>query len=197
MKYKFLSLILLSILYSCKPDNQNSYDMAFIHCKEIFEKNGGVGSFTSPNCLEGFKLPYFKSVTNTKDTISIHNLIGKPSVINMWFIGCVPCEAEVPGLNRLANKYGDKVSFLAIGRNKKEYLNEYLENNEWNFKHINDPNSLILTYSFNHTWGYPTTLISDKNGIIVKAFTGGKSDSTAIEHIVNEIEPTLIKLIDE
>jgi peroxiredoxin len=170
--------------------------MGYSNCKKIFEDNGGTGLFPQPNCLEGFNLPTFNAISTLNDSINTKKLKGKPTVINLWFVGCPPCEAEVPGLNQLANKYYDKVNFIAIGRNSDKYLSEFLENNEWTFKHINDPNEEIIRNSFNHVWGFPTTFIADKNGKIVKAFSGGKTDSTAVQSIINEIEPTLKAMIN-
>jgi len=183
------------VLVGCHSEQILTYEMGYSYCKKIFDDNGGTGIYPRSNCLEGFNLPNFNAVTTLNDSINAHSLKGKPTVINLWFVGCPPCEAEVPGLNQLANRYQEKANFIAIGRNSDKYLNEFLELNEWNFKHINDPDEEIIRNSFNNVWGFPTTFIADKEGKIVKVFSGGKTDSTAVQTIINEIEPTLKELI--
>jgi len=185
------------VFIACHADRQSTYDMGHEYCKKIFEENGGVGIFPRVSCLEGYSLPTFQGVSSTDDTINSQALVGKPSVINLWFVGCPPCEAEVPGLNHLAEKHDSRVNFIAIGRNSEKYLNEFLESNEWNFVHINDPDELIIKNDFNHVWGFPTTFVADKKGVIVKAFSGGRTDSTASETVINKIEPTLLRLMEE
>jgi len=185
------------LLTGCDSEQILTYEMGYANCKKIFEENGGEGIFPRPKCLEGFNLPNFNAISTLNDTINTNSLKGKPTVINLWFVGCPPCEAEVPGLNQLANKYHEKANFIAIGRNSDKYLSEFLEENEWSFKHINDPVEKIIRNSFNHVWGFPTTFIVDNNSKIIKAFSGGKTDSTAVQSIIDEIEPTLQKLISE
>ncbi len=127
--------------------------------------------FINPSsCLEGYHLPEFKSVANDGHSISMRGSIGKSTVINLWFIGCVPCELEIPGLDYLGSKYKDDVNFIAIGLNSKEDLDKYLSSEQkWDFIHINDPNSELLENVFKHEWGYPTTFIADRDGVIRKA----------------------------
>ena len=189
-------LVLMILITGCDSGQILTYQMGYENCNEIFEENGGEGIFPRPKCLEGFNLPIFNAISILNDTINTNSLKGKPTIINLWFVGCPPCEAEVPGLNQLANKYHDKANFIAIGRNSEKYLKDFLNDNEWNFKHINDPDEVLIRNRFNHVWGFPTTFIADKNGKIVKAFSGGKTDSTAVQSIIDEIEPTLIEMIN-
>lgn len=39
---------------------------------------------------------------------------GKPLVVNYWASRCPPCEAEMPGLERVWQRYKDKVLFLGL-----------------------------------------------------------------------------------
>lgn len=187
--------IFLVLLMGCDSQQVQTYEAGYFNCKKVFEDNGGTGIFPPPSCLVGSNLPDFKAVSTLKESITTNSLKGKPTVINFWFVGCPPCEAEVPGLNKLADRYNDEVNFVAIGRNSDKYLKEFLEVNEWNFKHVNDPDEILMRNSFKYVWGFPTTFIADSKGTIVKAFSGGKMDSMAVDWIINEIEPTLTELI--
>lgn len=153
--------------------------------------------FNNISCLEGYRLPEFRCTTIKNDSISDRSLMNRPSVINFWFIGCKPCEKEIPGLNHLSNKYENKVNFIAVGKNSEMDIADFLDSHDWSFQHISDPDQLLIRERFKLAWGFPTTIITDKNGVIVKAFYGGRSDNTAVQTIINEIEPTLQPLLAE
>lgn len=191
------------VFMACREEVVPSYLEGIQFCdaayKKLEEENRQERTIIlrRPSCLEGFQLPEFKALTYSGDSLHSESLMGKPSVVNLWFVGCPPCEAEVPGLNSLAEKYQDKVNFVAIGRNNPKYLVEFLEENKWGFVHINDYNETLILDDFQFSWGYPTTFIADEKGIIRKAFSGGRTDSTAYDHIIEQIEPTLVSLLGE
>jgi hypothetical protein len=47
--------------------------------------------------------------------------------------------------------------------------------------------------NFNLRWGFPTTFLLNKNAEVILAFSGGKSDSTAVEEIKNKLIPVIEK----
>ena len=60
---------------------------------------------------EKFKISEFYSEGKN---ISENKLIGKPSIINFWFIGCAPCVRELPYFKKLKTKFGNKLNYIAI-----------------------------------------------------------------------------------
>jgi thiol-disulfide isomerase/thioredoxin len=42
------------------------------------------------------------------------SLRGKPAIINVWAPSCFPCTREMPGLDRLAERYRGRVNVLAL-----------------------------------------------------------------------------------
>src|SRR5262245_507685 len=58
--------------------------------------------------LVGCKAPNFRVKTMTGDSLTLSELSGKVVVLNFWFIGCAPCQAELPALNALAIEYQKK-----------------------------------------------------------------------------------------
>lgn len=148
-------------------------------------------------CLIGAKLPNFKTKSIDGLKYERHNLKGKINIINFWFKACKPCIAEIPGLNMIVNKYGkNKINYFSISRDKKEILEKFLIKNEFQFIHLLNGKEIIQN-DFEHKSGYPTTIVTDKKLRIVEIFTGGKSDSKAIDEIVNKLEPIIDKLIDK
>ncbi|MEM6517670.1 MAG: TlpA disulfide reductase family protein, partial [Bacteroidota bacterium] len=60
------------------------------------------------------KFPFFEFETMESSIIHLKELEGKPTLINLWFVGCAPCMRELPALEDLKSKYGGKVNFVAI-----------------------------------------------------------------------------------
>jgi thiol-disulfide isomerase/thioredoxin len=115
----------------------------------------------------------------------------KINVINFWFIGCHPCEAEMPGFNALVEKYKSRpVNFLAISRNKPDDIHEFIADHPFNLDHIALGES-ISNDIFHITWGYPTTIVADANYKIIYAHHGGADDSTAVQKIQDELIPVI------
>jgi hypothetical protein len=60
------------------------------------------------------KLPEFVLQDLTGRSFSSSELLGKPTLINFWAKYCLPCIAEIPQLNKLKGKYGDKFNLEPI-----------------------------------------------------------------------------------
>jgi len=98
---------------------------------------------------------------------------------------------QIPGLNILKEKYGtDKINYIAIGLDTKEDIKAFVDRKPFNFELIANGKS-IYRDSFQAKWGYPFTIITDKRNKILKSFGGGKTDSTAIQNIIDKIEPII------
>jgi len=111
----------------------------------------------------GMKIPEqnFKSIDG--ETITIGGIQNKPTLINLWFIQCPGCIAEMPALNRLKEKYADKVNFIALTYEKEDDVEKFLYKRNFDFIHIvNNKQLLKELYSFS----YPENIFIDKNGII-------------------------------
>lgn len=90
----------------------------------------------------------------------------KPTFINFWSTTCEPCIEELPYLNKLKEKLGDKVKFIAITHDNNERVEKFLTKHEFNFQHITD--SLKELQSYFKLIRNPMNFIIDKNGNIQK-----------------------------
>ena len=130
----------------------------------------------------GTKFPIEKYVDNDSKNFNSNYLEGKPTFINFWFTRCPPCIEELPTLNKLKEKYGDRVNFVSITYENQKAIDEFLKKYEFNFKHIPNSEKQIDELSIS---GYPTSIILDKNGIIKIVFP------QIPEHELKDIETTL------
>jgi cytochrome c biogenesis protein CcmG/thiol:disulfide interchange protein DsbE len=112
----------------------------------------------------GEKLPFESLIDLTGNKFNLNSLNGKPTMVNLWFVNCPPCIAEIPELNRIKKNYGDRVNFLAVTFNNREIVNKFLSKTQFDFNHIIDAQSEIDKLNNN---SYPLNLYLDKDGIII------------------------------
>jgi thiol-disulfide isomerase/thioredoxin len=100
---------------------------------------------------------------------------GKVVVLNFWFIGCAPCRAEIPELNRLVKEYGDKeVVFIAITSDGEAELRAFLKDVAFNFHVIPDGGEAMGRYGLA---GFPRHVVIDRGGLVRWSKTGVLSDT--------------------
>lgn len=160
-----------------------TYQEAIEKCDSMVES----GFLPMPDCIVGAKLPAFEVKTMDGKLIDEQYFKDKLTIINFWFIGCEPCIAEIPGLDKLVATYGkDKINYLAIGRDAEKRIKPFLEKHHWSFDHIVDGRKLIEE-TFTVQWGYPLTMVVDPKGVIIDAFSGGKTDASAEKEIFERL----------
>jgi thiol-disulfide isomerase/thioredoxin len=111
----------------------------------------------------GMKIPKqnFKSIDGKE--IIIGGNQDKPTLINLWFIQCPGCIAEMPALNRLKEKYSDKVNFISLTYEKEEDVRKFLKKREFEFTHIVNVEPFLKEIA---SYPYPENIFIDKNGLI-------------------------------
>ena len=197
MRIVILFILLVS---NCTIRKEITYEEGLRTCRSNFDRAKKLGSNTyiaiGPDCLIGAKIPDFKAKLIDGSSYSNEDLKGKISVINFWFIDCPPCVAEISGLNYLVERFGIQyVNYVAIGRDKRSDINAFLENHVWNYSHISGETNIIDNI-FKLYWGYPTTFILNKQTEIIYATSGGKSDSTASQELLDKLIPIIKSAIE-
>ena len=118
--------------------------------------------------------------------IAIHDLIGKPMVINFWASWCSPCRTEMPEFNKVYNEIGDDVTFVMINmttssRETEKNAKEYIAESEFDFPVYYDiDGNVSSTYYIN---AFPTTFFIDKDGYLVAYAFSQMSEEMLLEGI--------------
>jgi len=141
-------------------------------------------------------LPYFSSKNLKGEKVSSKTLTKKITLINFWFVNCMPCIKEIPELNKLKRDYGDKINFVAISFDNSEKIKKFLKNKEFNFEHLPDQRNIVEN-TF-RVESYPKLLVSDREGKIrlIANGLGEKKDSKLKNTIsINELRSLLDNLV--
>lgn len=100
----------------------------------------------------------------------------KALVINLWFENCGPCAMEFPYMQQAYEQYKEKLEILAInpcdGTNTS--IKQYAVQKSLTFPmaKVNDEWAL----AFDGLYGYPTTVIIDRYGMVAMMHTGAITD---------------------
>ena len=116
--------------------------------------------------MQGFGVP------NT----NLNSMYGEVIFLNHWGSWCGPCRMEMPSIQSLYDKYGDKVKFVMIATERRPGAHvDYIEKEGFTFPVY----SMISPASTEiKPKGYPTTIILDRKGQI-KTYDVGAADWNA------------------
>ncbi len=109
-------------------------------------------------------------------------------MINWWATTCAPCRKEIPGLNKLVDKFNTNpdIEFLAIAFDEKSRLESFLNSQE--FKYSQTLGDKKVSKIFGES--FPKNIIVNPDGLIVYYSEGGH------ENKYMEIEKELLKQLN-
>jgi len=134
-----------------------------------------IGAF--PGCTDnphagmtGKAAPDF-TLQDSDHTVSLHDYRGKIVLLNLWATWCPPCIEEIPDLNRLQNRMGDKVTILAVSYDDTDSAyKSFLRDHKLDFLTVHDrDHKLKELYS---PTGPPESYVIDRSGKILRKFIG-------------------------
>ena len=103
----------------------------------------GVHFFDLPHIAkaETNAAPPFTVTDMNGQTVSLASLKGKPIFLNFWATWCPPCVGEMPDIQRMYAKYGDKVHFVIVNIDgTKPDVTAFMENHAFSFPVALDTN---------------------------------------------------------
>ncbi|HEX3670796.1 MAG TPA: TlpA disulfide reductase family protein [Candidatus Cybelea sp.] len=134
-----------------------------------------VSSTNRPNGPEGLTgeaAPNFALRDDLGGAVSLDRYRGRVVFMNLWASWCPPCRAEMPDLQRLADKYAGR-SLAIVGVNEgesPERARAYA-----NSLRIRFPIWIDSAQRYGRAYGalgLPTTVVLDRRGIVVRGFDG-------------------------
>ncbi len=105
--------------------------------------------------------------------------------LNFWATWCSPCVAELPEIQKLYEKYGDKVVFMLVTNESPEVVKAFMEKQGYLMPvfYMGTQPPEVLAHS-----SFPTTFIISRDGKIVTRKKGAvKWNSRATEKIFDEL----------
>lgn len=123
---------------------------------------------------EGKKIPDFNFTDLEGKKYNDKNTKGKVIVMKLWFIGCKVCIQEMPQLNELVQKYSNRndIIFLSLALDKPQKLKAFLHKTTFKYAVVPDKEKYI--YENLQINEFPTHIIVNRKGIIVKVFSSAK-----------------------
>jgi len=131
----------------------------------------------SPTALPRFSPAQFDQL--------LSSLKGKPVVVNIWASWCGPCEAEAPGLAKVAREFQGRVQFLGVDiLDQLTPARAFIRRYGWPYPSVFDPTGAIrdgLGFV-----GQPITIVYDASG--EQAFSwSGAVDEDALRTTLNDV----------
>ncbi|NQX38471.1 Peroxiredoxin [Pedobacter steynii] len=130
---------------------------------------------------EGKKFPDFSFKDLDGKTYSNKIVKGKIVVLKCWYISCIPCVQEMPELNNLVAEQKDRKDILFIGLafDQAKALSAFLKKVKFVYHVV--PNQKPFLLEKLKVFSYPTHIIIDKNGFVIKA-VGDVGDLKSVLH---------------
>lgn len=117
--------------------------------------------------------------------INLSDHKGKVIFLNFWATWCLPCVAELPGINKMYNQLkNENIVFLLISNETIQKVAKYKERKKFDVPfHIIDSTGYIPRMY--QSSSIPTTFLINKNGEIIRASSGAEDwdDETFISEL--------------
>jgi len=119
----------------------------------------------------GFRPPAFAATdVITKEMVSLEKYKGKYVFLDLFTTWCGPCIKELPEIKKVYDQVDrSKIEFIGIiGEDKPERIAKIISNSglNWRLIEANSDNNIFNKYKVN---AFPTTLLIDPKGIIIKS----------------------------
>lgn len=160
--------------------------------------NKMVENKVSPRPADAILAPNFDLLTVYGEKFSLSNLKGKVVLLNFWGTWCPPCRKEIPDFNKLYSKYNEdglEIVGITLSSGSPKDIKEFMQ--EWKMVYtvlteIKGDETAEVTNRYGKALGQPisgipTTLLIDRDGYIVKAYIGPRSE----EVFYNDLKPYL------
>jgi len=120
---------------------------------------------------------------NTPD-YSFEQARGRVVLVNFWATWCMPCVAEMPGLQALYEDYGDKVDFVLLTTDDKAKTLAFLQEHHFSFPVYHAVGGIPQEF---HTQTIPRSFLLDKKGYIVIDTGRADWDTAKVRKLLDDL----------
>ncbi len=135
-----------------------------------------------PAPRQGFLAPDFTLKTVQGEVVSLRELRGQVVVLNFWASWCLPCRAEMPILQRIAEEYASQgVVVLGVNSTAQDIpgdVTAFLERHGITFPIVLDLEGKVTRLYEIHS--FPTTFFVGPDGVIRAVTIGGPISEVAL-----------------
>ncbi len=126
--------------------------------------------------MAGSPAPAFALPQPDGTLLTLEELRGKYVVLDFWGSWCGWCIKGIPDMKKAYEKHKDKVEFVSVDcRDTEQKWKDALQKYDMPWKHVRCDQQCDLPQQY-HIQGYPTKVIIDAEGKVVKAITGESAE---------------------
>jgi thiol-disulfide isomerase/thioredoxin len=143
-----------------------------------------------PSGGSGQPAPQFSLPNLDGKQVNLKDFSNKVVIIDFWATWCGPCREEIPHLNKLYEDYrgkGLEIIGISMDTDEPESIKKFTK--EFRMEYTVVIGNEGVAQDFGGLLGYPTTIILDRSGKMVKRFTGFQPS------FLPEMEKTLGRLL--
>ena len=137
----------------------------------------------------GALAPDFELVdVRTGQPVRLSGLRGEPVFINFWGTWCPPCRAEMPEMERLAQKYGDQIAILGVSmapRDTPDLVKAFVDQYKYSWTFIHDADYGVARIY--QVMSIPSSYFIDAQGT-VRAVHVGAMNYQQMERYFEQVE---------
>jgi cytochrome oxidase Cu insertion factor (SCO1/SenC/PrrC family)/peroxiredoxin len=119
-----------------------------------------VGAGSEPT---GGHAPEFRLPALTGDTVSLEEFRGRTVILNFWWSGCPPCRAEMPMLQRFADRHPDAALLLVDSSDSPQAAQAFARSVGVTAPILMDSDG--ATMASYHVAYFPTTIVVGPDGV--------------------------------
>lgn len=120
-----------------------------------------------------------------KQNFNFDSLRGEVVVVNFWATWCPPCVAEMPSMQELYDRYGERVEFVFVARDEYSKVVKFIEKKGYSFPVYFERTAPPEALGSN---SLPTTFIIDRSGVVrVKKVGAADWNSPGVHELLDEM----------
>lgn len=127
--------------------------------------------------------PNFTVQDTAGKQVALHDLVGKPVIVNFWASWCPPCKAEMPDFEAAYKEHGDTIQFMMVnmtdgGRETVATAEQFIKGQGYTFPvYFDTEQEAAITYGIS---AIPTTYFINAQGNLV-AYAAGAISAQQLE----------------